>query len=225
MEFSGKPESVKLRGSLPKLPEIGKHVWLFLYSKKKIAYNVQTTEGYHSLVCQGKYMPNALKGIQNWKMVSVVFVRVAAPLTKSSLWSKSLRKLGSLAEISLRALSIFKNHMTEFLGINFRRFCGSMVLMVRRVLQPPQKFENFIVATSTLAQVGGFAQKPFCPSFVKICQCLGVPQWHQNFDNFKKKMFFSFWIFLDYHSNLWFLLIICTVFGSRCVVHSLQENF
>ena len=24
--------------------------------------NVQTTEGYHSLVCQGKYMPNALKG-------------------------------------------------------------------------------------------------------------------------------------------------------------------
>ena len=43
-----------------------------------------------------------------------------------------------------------------------------------RVLQLPHKFENFIVATSTLAQVGGFTQKPFWSSFVKICQCLGV---------------------------------------------------
>ena len=32
------------------------------YSRKEIASDVQTTEGYHSLVCQGKYMPNALKG-------------------------------------------------------------------------------------------------------------------------------------------------------------------
>ena len=31
-----------------------------------------------------------------------------------------------------------------------------------RVLQPPRKFENFIVATSTSANVGGFVQKyPF----------------------------------------------------------------
>ena len=30
-----------------------------------------------------------------------------------------------------------------------------------RVLQPPHKLKNFIVATSTLAQVGGYAQKPF----------------------------------------------------------------
>ena len=30
--------------------------------KMETASNVQTTEGYHSLVCQGKYMPNALKG-------------------------------------------------------------------------------------------------------------------------------------------------------------------
>ena len=45
-----------------KLPEIGKQVWLFRYSRKEIASNVQTTEGYHSLVCVGKYMPNALKG-------------------------------------------------------------------------------------------------------------------------------------------------------------------
>ena len=45
-----------------------------------------------------------------------------------------------------------------------------------RVLQPPHKFENLIVATSTLAQVTGFAQKPFWSSFVKICQCLGVAQ-------------------------------------------------
>ena len=45
-----------------------------------------------------------------------------------------------------------------------------------RVLQPPHKFENFIVVISTLGQVGGFAQKPFQSSLVKICQCLGVTQ-------------------------------------------------
>ena len=38
-----------------------------------------------------------------------------------------------------------------------------------RVLQPPHNFRNFVVTTSTLAQVGGFAQKPFWSSFVKIC--------------------------------------------------------
>ena len=43
-EFSGKRESVKLHGSLAKLPEIGKQVRLFLLSRKKIAGNVQTTE-------------------------------------------------------------------------------------------------------------------------------------------------------------------------------------
>ena len=30
--------------------------------KKEITSNVRTTEEYHSLVCQEKYMPNALKG-------------------------------------------------------------------------------------------------------------------------------------------------------------------
>ena len=48
--------------------------------------------------------------------------------------------------------------------------------MNSRVLQPPHTFENFIVATSTLAQVGGFAKKPSWSSFVKIYQCLGVAQ-------------------------------------------------
>ena len=43
-------------------PEIGKQVWLFRYSRKEIASNVRTTERYHSLICLGKYMPNALKG-------------------------------------------------------------------------------------------------------------------------------------------------------------------
>ena len=45
-----------------------------------------------------------------------------------------------------------------------------------RVLQPHHKFENFVMATSALAQVGGFTQKPFWSSFVKIDQCLGVAQ-------------------------------------------------
>ena len=39
-------------------------------------------------------------------------------------------KSGSMAKISLHALSILKKHMTEFLGINFGRFCRSMALMV-----------------------------------------------------------------------------------------------
>ena len=51
-----------------------------------------------------------------------------------------------------------------------------MVYIYVRMLQPPHKFENFVVATSTLAQVVGFAQKPFWSSFVKIGQCLGVAQ-------------------------------------------------
>ena len=35
-----------------------------------------------------------------------------------------------MAKISLHALSILKKHVTEFLGINFGRFCGCMALMV-----------------------------------------------------------------------------------------------
>ena len=35
-----------------------------------------------------------------------------------------------MTKISLHALLILKKHMTEFLGINFGRFCGSMALMV-----------------------------------------------------------------------------------------------
>ena len=48
--------------------------------------------------------------------------------------------------------------------------------MLVRVLQPPHKFENFIMAASTLAQVGGFTQKPVWSSFGKICQCLDIAQ-------------------------------------------------
>ena len=44
--------------------------------------------------------------------------------------NKSSRNLGNMAKISLHALSILKNHMTEFLGIKFGRFCRSMALMV-----------------------------------------------------------------------------------------------
>ena len=57
-----------------------------------------------------------------------------------------------------------------------KKFPLSFFCTRTRVLQPPHKFEIFIVTTSTLAQVGGFAQKPFWSSFVKICQCLGVAQ-------------------------------------------------
>ena len=47
---------------------------------------------------------------------------------------------------------------------------GPHIFECTRVLQPPHKFENFIVTTSTLAQVGGFAQKLLWSSFVKIYQ-------------------------------------------------------
>ena len=67
--------------------------------------------------------------------------------------------------------------------------------MQSRVLLLPHKFENFMVATSTFAQVVGFAQKPIRPSFVKICQCLGFSQGHENFGNFKKNLFFILNVF------------------------------
>ena len=62
-------------------------------------------------------------------MVSAVFARVAAPRTKPLLWSKSSRNLGSTAKISLQALPILTKLIIEFLGINVRRFCGSMALI------------------------------------------------------------------------------------------------
>ena len=64
------------------------------------------------------------------KMVSAVFVRVAAPRTESSLSSQSSRNLGSMAKIILHALSSSKKYMTGFLETNFGRFCWSMALMV-----------------------------------------------------------------------------------------------
>ena len=77
-----------------------KHVRLFRYSGKEIASNAPTTEGHLFLVCQGMYcMLNALKENakkncnQNWRMASAVFVWVAAPRTRSSLWSKSWSQL------------------------------------------------------------------------------------------------------------------------------------
>ena len=45
-----------------KLLEIGKQVRIFGHSRKEKASNVLATEGNYSLVCQGKYIPNALKG-------------------------------------------------------------------------------------------------------------------------------------------------------------------
>ena len=44
-----------------KLPEIGKQLRLFWYPRKEIASNIQSTEKYHSLDCQGRYVPNVLK--------------------------------------------------------------------------------------------------------------------------------------------------------------------
>ena len=79
-----------------------------------------------------KYKPNAFKGNagkkwnQNLKLVSAVFVRVAAPRIKSSLKSKPSRNLGNMAKIFFHALSILKKHMTEILGINFAWFCGTV---------------------------------------------------------------------------------------------------
>ena len=62
--------------------------------------------------------------------------------------------------------------------------------MYIRVWQPPHEFDNFSVTTFTLAQVGGFAQKHFWSSFVKICQCYGPHSDIKTFGNFKKKVFF-----------------------------------
>ena len=45
-------------GKIPKDWQTGVSISIL---KKKIANNVHTTKGYHSSVCQGKHMPNALK--------------------------------------------------------------------------------------------------------------------------------------------------------------------
>ena len=89
-------------------------------------------------------------------MVSVVFVWVAAPRTKSSLWSKSSRNLGSMAKISLHALSILKKHMTEFLGINFGRFCRYVVngQLLRAI-------KSFYCRPEVCVRVNGEQSKPF----------------------------------------------------------------
>ena len=86
-------------------------------------------------------------------------------------------------------------YMLSLSCLLFFRISATCVWACARVLQQPHKFENFIMAASTLAQVGGFAQKSFWSSFVKICQCLGVAQWHQNFDNLKKNFFFILNVF------------------------------
>ena len=44
---------------------------------------------------------------------------------------------------------------------NLHIYLFAKATIASRVLQPPHKFQNFIVATSTLAQVKGVAQKPF----------------------------------------------------------------
>ena len=46
-------------GKTPRDWQTGVIIQIF---KKRDRKQVQTTEGYHSLVCQGKYMPNVLKG-------------------------------------------------------------------------------------------------------------------------------------------------------------------
>ena len=47
-------------GKIPRDWQTG--VIIPIHSRKEIASNVQTTKEYHSSVCQGKCMPNALKG-------------------------------------------------------------------------------------------------------------------------------------------------------------------
>ena len=90
-------------------------------------------------------------------MVCAVFFRVAAPRTKSSLWSKSLRNLGSMAKIFLHALLILKKHMAEYLGINFGRFCTSMALMVNCCMP----FKSFYCRPKVCVRVNGRQSKPF----------------------------------------------------------------
>ena len=57
------------------------------------------------------------------------FLPIAAPQTTSSL-EANLQAILGVWQRSLHALSILKKHMTEFLRINFKRFCRSMALVV-----------------------------------------------------------------------------------------------
>ena len=72
-------------------------------------------------VCVNASKENAEKNWNwNWRMARVVFIRVAALWTKSSLRSKLIfEKSWEYGKDSLHALSIFKKHMTEF------KFCNN----------------------------------------------------------------------------------------------------
>ena len=103
--------------------------------KKEDLKQCTNYRGISLLSLPGKYMPNALKGNaekywnQNWKIISAVFA--GSQHHGPNLHSEAnLREILGVWQKSLHALSILKKHMTEFLGINFGRFCRSMALMV-----------------------------------------------------------------------------------------------
>ena len=55
------------------------------------------------------------------------------------------------------------------------------------MLQPRHKFENFIVATTTLAQIGSFAQKSLLVKFRKNLSMFRGAQVTSKFWQFQKK--------------------------------------
>ena len=112
-------------------------------------------------------------------MASAVFVRVAAPQTKSSLWSKSSKNFWSMEKISLHVLSILKKHMTEFLGINFGRFCGNMALIFScyspLVIILPRRFVRVNGKQSKTFHVGvGFRKSAFFHLSVSLFIWIGL---------------------------------------------------
>ena len=91
---------------------------IILILKKKITSIVQTTKGYHSLVCQQKYMPDAWKQNvekkcnQSWRMARAVFVQVAV-YRPDLHFEANLREIFGVWQISQYALLILKKHMTR----------------------------------------------------------------------------------------------------------------
>ena len=159
------------------------------------------------------------KFVEFSKAMFTILPKIICPCSNKSLirWKKSAKREHWNRDLSLNknnAIAIdlcqFSAFMENDLNLDNHRFSGAPR---GRVLQPPHKFENFVVATSTLAQVGGSAQKTLLVKFRKNWSMFRGCTVTSKFWQFQKKDVFFILNVLDFKSNLWSLLMISTVFG------------
>ena len=130
--------------------------------------------------------------------------------------------------LSFKSLNIWTSLRLSMSHALFFRISATRVRACARVLSPPHKFENFIVAPSTyLSSSWRLPTKTLLVKFRKSLSMFRGRTVTSKFWQFQKKnVLFILNVFgLAYKLNLGSLLIISTVFGSRCLVHSQHKNF